>query len=317
MRIRFSREVMADANSWRTLDRMVMHIEDRRHEWLADNPDEIEASPWMGDSGRSGQANRKAYQEHVRWAAYPKKRIELTVALNTASVQLLSPPDALRSMETPVFVAVENATGDGGFLVTTILALNRTELWEALERGWVAIDQMGGYGECEKTIIRLRENVAGPVRVFVLADSDSRFPGELTQTVTKVKESCVKTGAHYAILKKRKIENYLPDAVLENVNKTAYRALKKLTWDQRDHYEMKYGFQRDNNNNVLVSVEQTPLFAGVDYHTLRGLIGGFGKDISTLFVAHRHSIQEVHIRQVCASDPTELDRVLNEIEKLL
>jgi hypothetical protein len=44
MRVRFSPEVMADAGSWRTLDRMVMHFEDGRHDWLADNPVEIEAS---------------------------------------------------------------------------------------------------------------------------------------------------------------------------------------------------------------------------------------------------------------------------------
>src|SRR5690348_2798199 len=74
MRVRFSPEVMADAGSWRALDRMVMHFEDGHHDWLADNPMEIEASPWLQDAGRSGGANRKALQEHIRMAAYPKNR---------------------------------------------------------------------------------------------------------------------------------------------------------------------------------------------------------------------------------------------------
>jgi hypothetical protein len=312
---------MADAKSWRLLDRMVMHIEDGRHKWLADNPVEIEASPWMADGGRSGEANRKAYQEHVRWAAYPEKRFELNVVLNTASERTLSAQDALRSMETPVYVALENATGDGGFLVTIIMALNRSELWEAWEKRWIALDQMGGFGECEKTIARLRENIPGPCRIFVLADSDARFPGENTATVQKVTQSCHAAGAAFAILNKRKIENYLPVSVLNRLNRrqdrTVFNAFLNLNSDQRSHYEMKHGFDGDALGAAIVPAEQAALFAGVRSAVLDDLCGGFGGHIADRFVSDRAQIMEIDIRQVCDTNPTELDQILDQIEGLL
>jgi hypothetical protein len=318
MRIRFSNEVMADTNSWRAMDRMVMHFEDGRHEWLADNSAEIMASLWIADSGRNGEANRKALQEHIRWAAYPKQRQEVTVMLTTSSATSLSPQDAIRAMETPLYVALENATADGGFLVTLLLALNRTGLWEAWEKRWIALDQMGGYGECEKAIVRLRENIPGPSRVFVLADSDAHFPGEYTATVRKVTESCQTLGATFAILAKRKIENYLPVSVLNRLNRRqVFQAFLNLTSDQRSHYEMKHGFATDDRGRVVVPPEQTALFAGVRGPILNDLCGGFGGHVADNFHGYRMQIAEADFRQVCDTNPYELDRILDQIEGLL
>jgi len=321
MRIRFSPEVLADTRSWRSLDRMVMHFEDGRHDWLADNPLEIEASAWLQDAGRAGEMSRKALQEHVRMAAYPKNRAVLTVALVTASDRVLSADDALRAMEAPVHIAVENVGADGGFLVSFLLALNRTALWEAWEEDWLSVEHMGGYTSVEVMIAHLRDRIPGPCRVFVMTDSDARFPGEVTDTHRTVTAACSAAGVPYAILEKRKIENYLPVSVLNRLalseQRTVFRAFLHLNGDQRSHYEMKHGFADDGRGNAIVPLEQTTLFAGVRGAVLQDLRGGFGRHVAARFVEDRQRITEQDIRQVCECNPTELDRILDEIERLL
>lgn len=322
MRVRFSAAVMSDSASWRTLDRIVMFFEDERHGWLADNPTEIESSAWLqSDPGRAVESARKALQEHIRWAAYPKPRLEVTVDAHTASDTILSPDDASRCLGTPVSVAVENATSDGGFLMTMIHALTRIELWQAHGRGWLVFEQMGGYGEVEKTVGRLRENVPGPCRVFVLADSDALYPGERTATVEKVEDACRGHGVPFAVLRKRKIENYLPASILNRLSGTqrrrVFQALLHLSPDQRDHYEMKNGFRPDERGRAVVPLEQQTLFRGVRAPVLRDLCGGFGRRIAEEFRDQRDEFTGEDVRQVCASDRHELDRILDQIEALL
>lgn len=321
MRVRFSHEVMADTTSWRALDRMVMHFEDGRHDWLADNPVAIEASAWMQDGGRIGGSNRKALEEHIRMAAYPKTRAEVTIVLATVSANFLGAADALRLLETPAYVAMENVTADGGFLETVINALGRVELWNALEKGWLSIYQMGGFGEVEKVLAHICRNVPGPCRVFVLADSDAEAPGQVTATHQKVADSCKAAGAPYAVLRKRKIENYLPVSVLNRLGgrreSIVFQAFLALNSDQRAHYEMKHGFPEDGRGGAFVAAGQATLFAGVRGPVLRDLCGGFGKRVAERFRDDREKITEADIRQVCDSDPTELDRIVDQIEKLL
>jgi hypothetical protein len=275
----------------------------------------------MHDGGRAGGFNRKALEEHIRMAAYPKARAEVTVVLATVSANSLGVADALRMLETPAYVAMENATADGGFLETVINALGRVELWNALGKGWLSIYQMGGFGEVEKVLAHVCRTVPGPCRVFVLADSDAEFPGQITATHRKVAESCAAAGAPYAILRKRKIENYLPVSVLNRLGgrreRIVFQAFLELNSDQRSHYEMKYGFTEDGRGGAAVPAGQAALFAGVRNPVLRDLCGGFGGCVAERFREERETITEVDIRQVCDSEPTELDRILDEIEKLL
>ncbi len=321
MRVRFSLPVMSDKGSWRTLDRMVMLFEDGRHDWLADNPEEIESSPWLQDGGRAGEANLKVLQEHIRMAAYPKPRIEITILLATASQTALSVIDGLRAMETPLFVLMENATADGGFFETLVDTLNRVELRNATQKGWLHIVQMGGFGEVEKMIDHLRRDIPGPSRMFVLADSDAQFPGEETATCLKVTKSCIAAGVAYAILRKRKIENYIPVSVLNRLGSRratgVFQAFLHLNGDQRSYYEMKGGFAKDERGSPIIPPAQTALFAGVRGPVLRDLCSGFGPDVATCFVSDRAKITAGDIRQVCDSDPTELHRILDQIEGLL
>jgi len=105
--------------------------------------------------------------------------------------------------------------------------------------------------------------------------SDSRYPGEVTKTVLKVKEYCDKVGdVPYAILQKRKIENYLPIAVLWSRHvprklRNIYKAFVSLTPEQQDHYEMKKGFEKDKKTgHAIIPKEQKTLFQHVPQRIL-------------------------------------------------
>ena len=150
-----------------------------------------------------------------------------------------------------------------------------------------------------------------------LVDSDRLYPGHITQTIQKVEESCQALAIPYAILTKRKIENYLPLNILQNVNRARYNAYLHLQPEQRDHYELKRGFTQAENGDAIVPPEQTALYQHVPRKILRDLCGGFGKHVALQFEAHKGKVQDQDVRVICTTDPNEIDRILDEIEAIL
>ncbi len=326
MKVSISEDVLADPDVWDVLDRVIHHFMDRRHLWDIDDPDTIKESPWMQNDlqGRAGRRNLETFEKCFTDSAYPQPprthSISITITRSTKSDGELSPDDARRCLDTPAYVAVENEESDGVFLDAMIAAFRRKLLLNAQTDGWWKLEHLGGFGEVEKRVDHLRATTIGPLRVFVLTDSDSLYPGHVTQTITKIQDYCGNNRVPYANLKKRKTENYLP---LEALPKTAgkllrtYRAFKRLTNEQQSHYEMKSGFEADEHRHAIIPREQEALFEDVPPNVLDKLCGGFGKNVWKRFRSARDVISEDAVRRTCASDPTEIDRILDEIERLL
>lgn len=114
MKVRFSAEVLEDSNSWDSLDRIVHYFLDRRHLWDIIDSREIENSKWIQKDlgGRSGKRNLEAFQKCFTDAIYPRKSrmhtITLLITLQVKSECELPPDDAIRCLEAPAYVAVEN-----------------------------------------------------------------------------------------------------------------------------------------------------------------------------------------------------------------
>jgi hypothetical protein len=198
-----------------------------------------------------------------------------------------------------------------------IATFKRTALSDAYTEGWLVFDQLGGVGECDKRLKEIMGQWYGPPRIFVLADSDQAYPGHVTQSIEKVQNSCRPLRIPYVILRKRKIENYLPLHILQQVNRDRYKAYLHLQPLQKDHYEMKKGFKEADNGNAIVPPEQVALYLHVPPHILRGLCGGFGKHVAAQFEAHKGKVQEHEVRIICTTDPGEIDRILDEIEAII
>jgi len=315
MKVSISTAYFNDSANFDELDQLRRFFETGRHFWAISDFDGLEGSGWMDDSGRSGLRAQEIYKKYVTLGGYPDQsrlhRILLVVSDPPVSIDHLTLEQALECLSAPALVAVENETSDGGFLRAMQAAYSRSELNQAFASGWWRLYHLGGFGEVEKC---LRDKVLpGPCRTLVLADSDALSPGHVTRTRKKVEEACQSLKISCFILSKRKIENYLPLDYLPDTS--VKKAFLRLNNQQQSHYEMKHGFKRSENGEVEIPLEQRGLFADPNAQNVKEqLIGGFGGQLSLKF---SENITSLEMEAICPSDPTEIPRLLDQIEALL
>jgi hypothetical protein len=229
---------------------------------------------------------------------------------------VLSPRDAFWCLCEPAHVVVENSASDGAFLLAMVHAFGRRALLDGhTERCW-ALEHLGGFGEVAKRLDEIMVASRGPVRVLVLADSDARYPGEETATMRAVRAACTPRRIPYVLLKKRKIENYIPLNAFRVAGRLVHRlgAYAGLTQDQRDHYDLKKGLPLDLSSQPKAVQE---LYGGLSAHVRQNLCEGFGGETWKAFADNRDAFTANGVREWCASEPQEIERLLDGIEQLL
>lgn len=328
MRVRFEQDVLNDPDSWNSLDQITHHFLNERHLWEIDDPDNIENSGWIKSdiNGRSGKRNLEMLEKSYTKTIYPASGstkihsiLLMITNCNESGRQYLKADDAYRCLDKPAYIAVENSESDGNFILAMIHAFNRKGLLDAHTEGWWEFKHLGGFGEVEKQVDPIIAATYGPLRIFVLADSDCLYKGHETQTFKKVDTYCKSANIPYHILNKRKIENYLPINILQrkfDKKKSVLQAFLCLTQEQKDFYEMKGGFKKDSDGHAIVPKEQKKLFARLSQKILDKLCGGFG-EIWEYFKDCRNMITKESIKISCLSDPDEIDRILDNIESLI
>ncbi len=131
-----------------------------------------------------------------------------------------------------------------------------------------------------------------PLRAVVFTDSDGVRAGKMTDQAKSVKDTCDRLGVPYVVLRKRTIENYIPDEVIREwrsePEQTSARpridAFLRLVSEQRDHFPVKKGF-----NNKPLSPEDIALYkSGMPHPSLSPsdeaeLQRGFGVDFIHIF----------------------------------
>jgi hypothetical protein len=327
MKVRFEQDVLKAQDSWTFLDRIVDHFASERHIWEIDDPDDIKNSNWIQSDiqGRSGKRNLELLEKCYTKAVYNDSSSQMHSIIiiitnrDSSDRHYLKPDDACRCLDKPACVVVENSESDGNFILAMIHAFNRKELLNAHTEQWWEFRHLGGFGEVEKQVSQIIAVTYGPLRIFVLADSDCLYKGHITQTSEKVKDYCVSENIPYHILNKRKIENYLPIGILQKKfdRKSILQAFFRLTQEQKDFYEMKGGFQKDPHGHAIVPEKQKDLFAHLSPQILDKLIGGFGKQIGECFKDYRDMITAESIKISCSRDPYEIDKILDNIESLI
>jgi len=333
-------QVVADPPSWRVLDQIVDRFFDERHRWEVDDPDAVEQSPWIVTEPQGSRASLRNLEALQRPfvdglyapSAYAHSRsqahsILLSVCLVEAPPIMLSPVDALRALDMPVYVVVEDAESDKAFLLAMIRAHGRTTLQRAYESYWLEIEHAGGGGGIPKRVHDLLQKVGkGPRRIFVLSDSDRLVPDDpartepATKTIKMLGELRDVHDIPLAILRKREIENYLPIGALQRIGRakqSVVRALHALLPEQRDFFDMKKGFDADERGQPIVRPEQEELFRHVPPRVRRDLVGGFGKNIWRYFESAADVVTRDAVRLTCPDCPDEIEQILDAIERLL
>lgn len=230
---------------------------------------------------------------------------------------VLTPDIALRLLRSPLKLLVENRRSDGAFLRKMMSPKYRKSFEEALEKGWLEVENGGGLGELKKRVEGAvsQRNMLECGRMWVMFDSDAREPGKASKEAEGFLRYCRQchqesglpwlpwpVSAH--MLERRSIESYLPLKSLQGwasmggpeaeERRRKVESLAKLPLSQRFHYNMKGGLLGDlpadkrrgyRKSNTLISEEDLPpLFQQVsDLQVRRHLQEGFGDEIADLF----------------------------------
>jgi hypothetical protein len=126
------------------------------------------------------------------------------------------------------------------------------------------LETAGGKDAIRQRVERAVGNAAQegrPLRLFVLCDSDSRWPGHELPTTTAVRRACEQHGVPHHILKKRSAENYVPDEVIASARedprnlsrRERFHALLRRSPSQRDHFLVKDGMTANERAEALAA----------------------------------------------------------------
>jgi hypothetical protein len=340
MRVLFSEEALADPELSTELDRIVDKVDDGWHLWEVPNPDAVEESAWFeGARPRyrelfEGAARGLAWQgsESKRQSGPHQKRVIVNSAESqesqaTSSDLPLTARAARRFLSEPLRIVMENIESDGVFLDAVFDALGPGELHDLrkCEPPALCYDSPGGNGEIPKRVRHYINDSAWrdiPRRLFVLTDSDRLEPQDSEGAAAKsIRRQCEKTGLPCHVLRKRTIENYVPqqaiDAWAEKPEHTIARdmvaALTRLNEDQRNYFPMKEGLKGQNHSADLFSPSR---ISQEDRELLSKK--PFGRDVVRFF-RDRTTVTAETLRQRCGPLPKEEcgDDVLTELDELV
>ncbi len=346
MRIRFDSAALENHDDWRFLRKIIELIDDEWHEWHVVDADIIESTPWFQQLDHSHRLLfEKATQATARFHNDENESDELQLHVKILAVgehrppQSLPPDSALDYLKLPLKILLENRVTDRMFVRAILTRLAQPDILHLVKIGAIIYDSDGGNGNIKNLlkILRAECDVPGmPLRAVVITDSDARMPNKKAgKTPKELKEFCDQRGIPCFVLKKRSIENYVPDEVIldwgsdngrQNL-KPHIEALRGMNNDEaRDYFPMKEAIKpasKDATDIEEASWYQTELDPG-DFELLcRPKFKGFGEHfINILFLEEtngfkkpRESLtaQALQRRDGCG----ELDDVVRTIERLV
>lgn len=180
------------------------------------------------------------------------------------------------------FVVLENEHQDLEFVLTCVDTVEHgPKLNKFYNKMWIARGA-GGCGEIPKLISKCYDEQSRVPRILVINDSD-KYHKDYTVSIAQenISNRAKEKRSEHVMLRKREIENYIPNFVLDEIYSPQYPKLKYIKqWnnEQRDYFDMKKGFPKtcrhddDKYNNIYNDI--------LDSHRDEFKGSGFGEDIS-------------------------------------
>jgi|GEM_PF-3955217 len=255
----------------------------------------------------------------------------------------LSPADAVRLLQVPLCVLVENARSDGAFIQRMSLGSNRERLERALRMGWLMFEQAGGLGEMTKMLDKIRNlDDAKPetwvrwLRLCVVFDRDAHeedctFPSEdsdkALEALNALRSTVGQNWPRGFRLERRAIENYLPKAGLESyvgrvVKDRNEQSRRKSAFDAYYHPQMN---DPNGSDRLRASYcvpeglnkdkkDTSHIYANLDDERKEALAKGFGKDVKHLWKEERPGLKDEWIeRERGSAKNREIEGVVADI----
>jgi len=277
------------------LHRLIGFACETRHTIIFNPPNCLEE--WLMQIDEpSANAYRKALDMSARAAALlAADTSQVTISAGVESswgdpVAILEVDDAIRLLEEPLGILVENGENDWQFLMGLMRQSEKERVTDAIVRRWVQVLHGGGQTLSSEMLRRLTYKSSG-LRTFVVFDSDRRHPSELENAWAPTGQvSCTGYGfeqiakvempGRYWMLKRRFIESYMPQeelaaAVSGNVPPDAVTAYFRMNEAARWYYNMKKGFAGDDTPEN--GHRSQALFATLSADEKAALRTGFGR----------------------------------------
>lgn len=135
MRIVFADSVLERAEAWRYLTRLLYKVDDGWHLWEIPNPDLIEKSSWYQNRAQDQLLDELFRESTVRSAWGSDDQLHAQLVLITDSpvedeTWELQPEQAVKALEEPVRLIVEDRESDGLFFDVVLRTLGSDDLVE-------------------------------------------------------------------------------------------------------------------------------------------------------------------------------------------
>ena len=181
MRVAIDPGVANDADAHQWLDRTLYKIEDGWHVWDTANHaglDEVQVTTWVRDSGERVHEMLVASIQRAAWTLEPHGR-SVRVKAEPQESDELTPEDAARLAEEPLWILIENRNTDGLFVERVVKELDGalSELWDR-DGNPIRFDSVGGKGQMPQEIERRTAGVPHRPRFVAVIDSDRKAPGD-------------------------------------------------------------------------------------------------------------------------------------------
>jgi hypothetical protein len=249
--------------------------------------------------------------------------------------------EAIRYLIQPVSLILENSLNDAYFIQALVRCFpNTTKIQKHLANNWLQFENAGGCDNIRNFIegkLQSFNNLSKPnyeyLRCFVLMDSDKKFQNQLLEGSQKITlRDLVRNNIAKHFLRKRCMENYLPDEVFDEINDRNCRnwisIYKTLSSEQKDFLNFSKGFSKKDNDGtpkvarINQSSEVRDLYINLsenDYNTLDDGIQltSFKDNFPKLFNNTKVTKENLLRRTSHQKRPRELQEILDKITKLL
>ena len=312
-------EACAGSDALYSLQMLLRSFVEERHEWAADEAAVTamaiyfeEKVPTLAPAVRS--LGQKAIVDAV-WSAGSVKAAGAPVRVTDADL-----PELAEDLCRAAVLIVEDLINDGAFVRAVAKVFGNQRVLKALDKQWLVLRHAGGTGRFPAVVEAERAGFKVLLRIAVLADSDRLVPGQRTPMHDKA-DDFQAAGLAVHVLALREAENYLPGRVLaecgdRSTASSMLNALRRLTPQQRDHYDMKRGFGGRRRSAQIHSWQQS-LFGSLDQRTLNTLRDGFGDGLLPIFERHSSSVTVADIAALGAHVEADLRALLSAIESVI
>lgn len=286
MRVEIATEVFLSADHCVPLAVMLQHFVSGRHEWVID-PRHVELAEAYFAAHLGGMAKicsdiaRKSAVRQTAWSGKLDGRPLVTI--NRAALA-----EQVEDLSAPAKLVVENHRTDGAFIKAIAHVFDELKIIDAIAKNWLEISHGGGSGEVFSIVWDQAKRFHRIVRITFLLDGDRLFPDDIFKYEEKVSElKEVEIFGH--VLARREAENYVPYRVLAVSEKPSSALskkidiLKRMTPEQRSHFDMKKGFRGKGAASAEIPEKQRHLYAALPESAVVALRGGFGEGLLELF----------------------------------